>query len=359
MIANKTKIIQSTIAPNPNEASQWVDLSADPYGKVVKVFDGTKWVQNNDETGKVEQLRSTLTKQINTVKESVDANTAGVEKLNTTFNTTVESLNQTNAAQDKKINKNVDDIAAAVTRISTNEVNIKELQRGGNTYVFTEEDLPQNITFPVNNNVVGTYTAEQFDKIKALCEKYIILVYNGIPFIKGTVSEYGLTLTAWEGYVPYRVYYLRWTGGTTDGSRVYTLQANMRDLVASDQLEFVQMIAQANRQSITTINTKIAKLQSDVTTAKGNIATLTTDMSTAKTDITTVKSDIATLKTDVSTAKGNITTITSDVNTVKTNITALQSKDTELKGLIDTNTTSIADLIKRVTALENAGKTTA
>lgn len=37
-------IVKSKVAPNPKEAKYWVDLTADKYGKIIKVFNGIKWV---------------------------------------------------------------------------------------------------------------------------------------------------------------------------------------------------------------------------------------------------------------------------------------------------------------------------
>lgn len=37
------KIISSKIAPNPKEAMYWADLTADKYGKVIKIFNGKNW----------------------------------------------------------------------------------------------------------------------------------------------------------------------------------------------------------------------------------------------------------------------------------------------------------------------------
>lgn len=41
------KIVSSKIAPNPKEVKYWADLTADKYGKIIKIFDGTKWVPLN------------------------------------------------------------------------------------------------------------------------------------------------------------------------------------------------------------------------------------------------------------------------------------------------------------------------
>jgi hypothetical protein len=70
MINNKCKTIQSTIAPNPNEASRWIDLSADPYGSITKYWNGKEWRQSDDETEKIEALRSEMNKQFDTVSKT-------------------------------------------------------------------------------------------------------------------------------------------------------------------------------------------------------------------------------------------------------------------------------------------------
>lgn len=37
-------IVSSKTAPNPKEVKYWADLTADKYGKIIKIFNGTKWV---------------------------------------------------------------------------------------------------------------------------------------------------------------------------------------------------------------------------------------------------------------------------------------------------------------------------
>ena len=36
---NNVKIWASLIAPNPDDVSYWVDLTADPHGNIIKFFD--------------------------------------------------------------------------------------------------------------------------------------------------------------------------------------------------------------------------------------------------------------------------------------------------------------------------------
>lgn len=40
-------IVKSKIAPNPKEVRYWADLTADKYGRIIKIFDGINWVPFN------------------------------------------------------------------------------------------------------------------------------------------------------------------------------------------------------------------------------------------------------------------------------------------------------------------------
>lgn len=42
------KTIKSKIAPNPKEAQEWIDLTADAHGAVKKYWNGHKWVASNE-----------------------------------------------------------------------------------------------------------------------------------------------------------------------------------------------------------------------------------------------------------------------------------------------------------------------
>ena len=42
------KTIKSTIAPNPKEFTHWTDLSADPYGNIIKSRNGGSLEAIND-----------------------------------------------------------------------------------------------------------------------------------------------------------------------------------------------------------------------------------------------------------------------------------------------------------------------
>lgn len=44
-------IVRSKVAPNPKEVKYWADLTADKYGKVIKIFNGKQWISLSAEGG--------------------------------------------------------------------------------------------------------------------------------------------------------------------------------------------------------------------------------------------------------------------------------------------------------------------
>lgn len=103
MIHNKTKTIQSKIAPNPNEAAQWVDLSADPYGTVIKTYNGKEWVNESDETAKVEALRKETNNKFAVVDKKIKQNTDDIVNNQTTLENSVKAVTDELAVTNKKI----------------------------------------------------------------------------------------------------------------------------------------------------------------------------------------------------------------------------------------------------------------
>lgn len=45
------RLVKSKIAPNPKEVKYWVDLSADKYGRIIKIHNGMKWIPLSDGEG--------------------------------------------------------------------------------------------------------------------------------------------------------------------------------------------------------------------------------------------------------------------------------------------------------------------
>lgn len=86
------KTIKSTIAPNPKEATHWVDLSADPQGGVTKQFDGVQWVEairisprnqvnDDDRILKLQEANIDLYQRLNKAWEQIHKLQAKVRRL--------------------------------------------------------------------------------------------------------------------------------------------------------------------------------------------------------------------------------------------------------------------------------------
>ena len=122
----------------------------------------------------------------------------------------------------------------------------------------------------------------------------------------------------------------------------------MPDLVALPE-QFAQLVglvtelsasfhdfAAATDRRLTSIETDVGVLKTDVGTLKEDVGTLKTDVSalkedvgTLKTDVSALKEDVGTLKTDVSTLKEDVGTLKTDVGTLNTNVASLQGSDLE------------------------------
>lgn len=80
------KTIESKIAPNPKEAQIWVDLSADAHGTVRKIWNGKKWVANeNTSTEVIKNLSNTVSDLENKINNIVNQFNAQLTRLNNTI----------------------------------------------------------------------------------------------------------------------------------------------------------------------------------------------------------------------------------------------------------------------------------
>lgn len=95
------KTITSKIAPNPKEAQFWIDLTADPHGKIQKYWDGKKWVVMGEKqtdntkfntevieilkvmTNKIEILTEELADHKAEIKVLKEANVNNINRINT------------------------------------------------------------------------------------------------------------------------------------------------------------------------------------------------------------------------------------------------------------------------------------
>ena len=111
--------------------------------------------------------------------------------------------------------------------------------------------------------------------------------------------------------------------------------AHLVGLVTELSASFHDFAATTDRR-LTSIETDVGVLKTDVGTLKEDVGTLKTDVSTLKedvgilkTDVSTLKEDVGILKTDVSTLKEDVGTLKTDVGTLNTNVASLQGSDLE------------------------------
>lgn len=139
---NVYNILGSNIAPNPIDVKYWADFSANPYGGVLKYFNGTEWTPVNGSTsGEIEKIAEDVKKLDTEVKGKVDKVTGKQLSTNdytteektklagiaaNANNTTVENVltsdsttNALSAAQGKALKTLIDSLTARVTALET------------------------------------------------------------------------------------------------------------------------------------------------------------------------------------------------------------------------------------------------
>lgn len=81
---NRHNILSSTIAPNPQSVKYWADLTTDPNGGAIKVWDGKKW--NAVTGGSDETLINSLITKVNELEVAVAAITKDMPTIKNSIN---------------------------------------------------------------------------------------------------------------------------------------------------------------------------------------------------------------------------------------------------------------------------------
>ena len=108
----------------------------------------------------------------------------------------------------------------------------------------------------------------------------------------------------------------------------------MPDLVALPE-QFAQLVGLVTELSASfhdfaaATDRRLTSIETDVGVLKTDVGTLKEDVGTLKTDVSALKEDVGTLKTDVSTLKEDVGTLKTDVGTLNTNVASLQGSDLE------------------------------
>ena len=108
----------------------------------------------------------------------------------------------------------------------------------------------------------------------------------------------------------------------------------MPDLVALPE-QFAQLVGLVTELSASfhdfaaATDRRLTSIETDVGVLKTDVSALKEDVGTLKTDVGTLKEDVGTLKTDVSALKEDVGTLKTDVGTLNTNVASLQGSDLE------------------------------
>ena len=108
----------------------------------------------------------------------------------------------------------------------------------------------------------------------------------------------------------------------------------MPDLVALPE-QFAQLVGLVTELSASfhdfaaATDRRLTSIETDVGVLKTDVGALKEDVGTLKTDVSALKEDVGTLKTDVSTLKEDVGTLKTDVGTLNTNVASLQGSDLE------------------------------
>lgn len=107
-----TKFLATDVAPNPKDITHWIDLSEDPNGGVIKVWDGTEWasitkglvytVELNEVKEQITGLQSTIS-GLQTSLQQLQTNISSLQTTVESLNTKVESLTTENETLNTEI----------------------------------------------------------------------------------------------------------------------------------------------------------------------------------------------------------------------------------------------------------------
>lgn len=164
-------------------------------------------------------------------------------------------------------------------------------------------------------------------------------------------------LTAYQGTISGEVTELQ-TRMTTAESDIDTLQSDMTE--AQGDISSLETRMTAAETDIDNLQSDMSTAQTDITSLKSRMTTAEGDIDTLQADMTTAKSDISSLKTRMTAAEESVEELQSDMTTAKANISALQSDMTEAQGDISSLETRMADAEddistaqSNITALQN------
>lgn len=127
MVFEKIKFLAANIAPKPDETTYWVDISANPYGGVIKYYDGYDWIKLDQDSIAEDYLKLRNKPKLNGVtiegdKTSADYNIPTPESVELVLNDFRNEINN--------IDEKVSNVSIKLDNyIEANEGNIEDIKQ--------------------------------------------------------------------------------------------------------------------------------------------------------------------------------------------------------------------------------------
>lgn len=173
MVFEKIKFLAANIAPKPDEVTYWVDISANPYGGVIKYYDGYDWIKLDQDSIAEDYLKLRNKPTLNGVviegnKTSEDYNIPTPESVELVLNDFRNEINN--------IDEKVSNVSTKLDNyIEANEGNIEDIKQD---IVNIQESLEL---------ILGESASEVIDKFNEILS--FLEGYDDSQTLKGVISD--------------------------------------------------------------------------------------------------------------------------------------------------------------------------
>lgn len=179
MVFEKIKFLAANIAPKPDEVTYWVDISANPYGGVIKYYDGYDWIKLDQDSIAEDYLKLRNKPTLNGVviegnKTSKDYNIPTPESVELVLNDFRNEINN--------IDEKVSNVSIKLDNyIEANEGNIEDIKQD---IVNIQESLEL---------ILGESASEVIDKFNEILS--FLEGYDDSQTLKEVISNLETKLT--------------------------------------------------------------------------------------------------------------------------------------------------------------------
>lgn len=173
MVFEKIKFLAANVAPKPDEVTYWVDISANPYGGVIKYYDGYDWIKLDQDSIAEDYLKLRNKPTLNGVviegnKTSEDYNIPTPESVELVLNDFRNEINN--------IDEKVSNVSIKLDNyIEANEGNIEDIKQD---IVNIQESLEL---------ILGESASEVIDKFNEILS--FLEGYDDSQTLKGVISD--------------------------------------------------------------------------------------------------------------------------------------------------------------------------